>query len=62
MTKLNRGKVRKATLSPTGLPKRTTNDISKGVQTRVGMQAKYGPRKGKVTPGLKFNRPKKLGG
>jgi hypothetical protein len=62
MTKLNRGKVRKTTLAPKGIPTRTTNDISKSVQTRVGKQAKFGPRKGKATPGLKFNRPKKLGG
>lgn len=61
MSKLNRGKVRRQTLAPLGIPKRITNDISKGVQTRVGKQAKYGSLKA-TAPGQRWNVPKKLGG
>jgi hypothetical protein len=60
-SKLSRGTVRKQTLAPTGWPKRVSNDISMGVQTRVGMQAKYGQLKA-TAPGQRWNVPKKLGG
>lgn len=61
MAKFNKGTTRKQTLAPTGWPKRVSNDISMGVQTRVGKQSKYGSLKA-TAPGKRWNVPKNLGG